>query len=207
MWKMWWLSLGLAMVLLACTPEKAISPEQAVYLQLRSNEKIFASSIQIVPAVKLRNSHFVFVGYTIRPQSEQKGDRGDKSTALYEVTRTDSGWELRGGNASSYSSSPYTDVFGVHTSMGLNYADGKGTFSFAGGETAITDAVWVEVYWDDGTTQRVPVVTEHFIALRDGNSWPLRYVVLDESSNETYVRKENYDAEEIEITSDTQEQP
>lgn len=54
--------------------------------------------------------------------------------------------------------------------------------------------------WDDGTIRRVPVVAEHFIVLRDGGHWPLRFVALDENGNETYVREENYDAEVIEIT-------
>jgi len=207
MWKAGCLIFVFALLLLACTPEKAISPEQAVYLRLRSNEKIFSSSIQVVSAVQLRNSYFVFAGYTLKPQSEQKGDLGNKCTSLYEVTRTNSGWEVRGGNDSSYTSSPFTDVFGLHIAMGLNYADGNGTFSFAGGETAIKDAVWVEVYWDDGISQRVPVASEHFIALRDGDYWPLRYIVLDENNKEIYVRKENYDTEVIEIMPDAQEKP
>ena len=197
--KVGWLSLILAAALLACTPEKALSPEQAVYLKLSQREKIVTRSIQVIPAVQLGDSYFVFVGYNLYSQNKQKQDLGDKCTALYEVARINSGWEVS-GHGTGCSTNPYTDVLGTHGGTDLNYAQGNGTFSFAGGETAIADAYWVEVVWEDNTTQRVPVVAEHFIALQDGSHKPHAYVVLDENGEETYRQAVPEDIDAIEIT-------
>ena len=199
MWKVGWLSLVLAAAFLACTPQKAFSPEQAVYLKLSQREKIVTRSIQVMPAVQLRDSYFVFVSYNMFSQNEQKQDLGDKCTALYEVARTNSGWEVS-GHGTGCSSNPYTDVFGTHTGTNLDYAHGDGTFSFAGGETAIADASWVEVVWEDNTSQRVPVVDELFVALQDGSHRPRIYVVLDENGEETYRQEVPEDIDAIEIT-------
>ena len=191
--------LIMMMTLLSCRPSKALSPEQAVVAKLLRNGKINANSIQVLPAVQLHDSYFVFTGYNFFPANGKTQEPGQKCTSLFEVVRATSDWEVFGHGAGC-SSNPYTDVFGTHTGVNFDFAQRGGTFSFAGGETVIADAVWVEVHWDDGTLQRVPVDGEHFIALRDGNHMPQVYVVLDKNSEETYTWKDSEDTEVIDLT-------
>jgi len=191
--------LILTTTLLSCRPSKALSPERAVTKKLLQNGKINANSIQVLPAVQLQDSYFVFAGYNLYSSGGEAQEPGQKCTSLFEVVRATSDWEVFDHGAGC-SSNPYTDVFGTHTGANFDYAQRNGTFSFAGGETVIADAVWVEVHWEDDTLQRVPVLGEHFVALRDGNHSPQAYVVLDENGEETYTWKNTEDTEVIDVT-------
>jgi len=194
-WLGWLVGWLVAVFLLACTPEKAVSPEQAVYLKIREYQGVLADTIQVQPAVGFRNSIFVLSSYNLNVEESEQ-----HCVSLFELERTDSGWKIYSGHRHC-SSDPHRSVFSTSTGVNIrSRVDETTPYSFVIVETVISDAVWVDITWQDGEIQRVPVIDDYFTAFRDGAHYPLRFVVLDENGNETYVWEENYDAEVIEIT-------
>ena len=177
-------SLLLAVFLAACKPQAALTPEQAVHHKLLQRPGIVANSIQVQPAERLQGQYFILAAYHIFSQGE-----GELSCmTLFEVGRLDGNWEIS-GHGTGCSQNLFLGVFDTQFGYANNYANRAEEFSYAAVETMITDAVWVDVTWDDGAIQRAPVIDDYFLAVRDGAYRPQLFVVLDRDEKETYTYK------------------
>ncbi len=185
------LTVVILLFLTACIPGgMAISPESAATQELIQNHEAIPDSIRIYQTQPWRGNSVVLAGYRSNQNNEPWS-----CEAVIEMQRNTLGWRVS-GSGTGCSSPPNTEpvTFGSG-SQGI----APDALSYAHGLVILSAAETVEITWQDGVAQRVPVVNGSYLALRDGSIQMIaRVEVLDTA--EAVIH-------EIEIMPDVQKLP
>jgi len=154
------ISLILVSLLMACIPGGfAASPERAATVDLIENQNALTDSIRIHQVQPWRNGSIVLVSYLSDQENEEWS-----CDALYEVVRDTTGWHIS-SSGSGCSSEPFTGPLTFGSGMPGIPPD---VFSYIYGLVNLDDAILAEITWEDGVAQRVSIVNDSFIGLRNG---------------------------------------
>lgn len=166
-------------ILAACAPGgTGFSPERAATQDLIQNNQAIPESIRIHQALPWRESLMVFATYLSNDNNEKMS-----CEAVFEMQRSASGWRTIGSGIGC-SVPPNSDA--VTYSFGTQGVAGD-ELSYAHGLVRLDTAEEVEITWQDGAVQRVPVVNSSYLVLRDGSFQMIaRVEVFDASDIEIY---------------------
>ena len=159
-------------LLIACIPGGTnFSPASAASQELIQNKEAIRDTIRIHQTQSWRKSRMLLASYERNKNNEQMS-----CEAVFQMHPSASGWQIS-ETGSSCSIPPNTDAvtFGSGT-LGVAPDD----FSYVFGLVRLETAKMVEITWQDGVIQRVPVVNGSYLTLRDGNiQMSTRVEVLD----------------------------
>ena len=186
-----WAASLLLLLLTACIPGgMAISPESAATQELIDYDAAIPDSIRIHQTQDWGKSRVVLASYL----SEQNNERMS-CEAVFEMQPSTSGWHIAGSGIGC-SSPPNTDAV---TSGSGTQGVPPDELSYAHGLVTLGAAEAVEITWQDGVIQRVPVLNGSYLALRNGSIQMIARVEVFDAA-ETMIH-------EIEIMPDVQKLP
>ena len=189
--KVGWLSLWLVIFLTACLPGGTnFSPEAAAVQELVKNHEAIADTTHIYQNQPWRERRVVLASYMRVVDNEQMS-----CEAVLEVLPSANGWQIS-QTGTSCSIPPNTDDVTLNTGL-LGIPPDE--FNAAFGLVRLKSAKMVEITWQDGLIQRVPVLNSSYLTLRAGDM-PMvtRVEVLDATDKVLH---------EIEIELDVKELP
>jgi hypothetical protein len=164
----------LLLFLVACG-NFAVTPEQAVQQDLIRYNNAMADTVRIYQSQPWRDSRVVLAIFISLDNNQPAS-----CEAVYQMVHSGLSWRP-GGSGIGCSSPPSKDAvtFGSGT-QGVPPDE----LSYAYGLVKLAEARWVDVTWQDGSVNRVPLVNGSFLALREG-SFPMiaRVEVLDASES------------------------
>lgn len=178
------LSLVIMLLIAGCDTMLNFTPERAAVQEaLRfgdPNLPVDPDSVQVLQTLAQGEMTIVLVAF-------QRG-RGmafpDECLAIHEVRRTALGWATGSGGTGC------GPIGGNGESLGLGsgaHRSNESTSSHTFGLVRDPLIATVEVAWDDGQVQRVPVVNGSYLAWRDGLSSPSQVTGLDASAQVIYT--------------------
>ena len=163
--------LGLLVVFSLAACSTAYTPDQAAHVDLVNNFNAVEETIRIHQTQPWKNNMVVMASF-------QSVDQNQLSSceAVFEMEQRGIGWRV-GGSGVGCSSPPAADA--------VTYGSGTqgvppNALSYAHGLVKLTEGKSVDITWQDGEVQRVPVVNGSYLALRSGSFQMIRKVeVLD----------------------------
>lgn len=169
-----------------CSSLLAFSPEQVAANQALSfgsmGTTVDPNSVRITQTRPLGDRMIVQVAFLA---TDNQG-RLNECLFVYETVKGTLGWRAGsgGGGCGGVNNSPETNPLGV----GTGHSGGRDfEYSHVDGQVYRPDIVFVEVDWEDGTTDRVEVVNSTYLIPRLGNHSPKEIRGLSEEEEVLYT--------------------
>jgi hypothetical protein len=156
------------------------SPQQVITQELVDHQKVDPATIHFHQSLPGENSTFLFVSFQ---QTDPDGGLGN-CEGVYATQAVLSNWWVAHGG-STCRSAPQVEPATLQS--GINGADGEEQISYTYGLTKIPAARQVEITWKDGEVQRVHVIQNSYLALREGKHHPSGIEVLDAAGNSVHA--------------------
>ena len=148
------------LILAACLPGGiAVSPESAVTQELRQDSTILTETIRLHQSQPWGESKILLISYT-----SIQGHEKWSCEAVYQVEQGRIGWRISGSGAGC-GNPPSTEPI---VSGSGTQGEGANNLSYAYGLVRLSGASSVEITWEDGFMQRLPIINGSYLALRDG---------------------------------------
>jgi hypothetical protein len=165
---------SLMLLLVACGPALAFTPERAVIQDLLASNagQIIPDSIRVLQVQPWQDGSLVLAAYQI-----QNANQVQDCVSIIQVIQRGTGWDSAGGGAGcrpAGANDMPIDVGGG----GLSGSD-RQPFKYYYGFVYDPNVSTVEVTWDDGEVQSVAVVNNSYLLARNGDPEALQARALN----------------------------
>lgn len=162
------------LLLAACGPAFAFTPERAVIQDLMTSNagQIIPDSIRVLQVQPWQDGRLVLAAYQIQDVNQVQD-----CVSITQVIQRGTGWDSTGGGAGCWPAGANdmpVDVGGG----GLSGSD-RQPLKYYYGLVYDPNISTVEVSWDDGEVQSVPVVNSSYLLARNGNPEALQVRALN----------------------------
>ncbi|MEJ2266559.1 MAG: hypothetical protein P8X95_24190 [Anaerolineales bacterium] len=169
-----WVLIALMLLLAACGPVLAFTPERAVVQDLMTSNagQIIPNSIQVLQVQPWLDGRLVLSAY-----QTQDANRKMDCVSLTQVVQRRTGWVPVSGGAGCQSGSTNTQPIDINGG-GVSGGD-RQPLKYYYGLVYDPNIATVEVSWDDGEVQSILVENGSYLLVRNGNPEALQVRALN----------------------------